>query len=72
MRTLVIAPSALAAAAPPADWQDQVLATPGVQLVGRTGGQLQVQADDAAHQAIVDRLGEGFNVEEAAPRGFAP
>ena len=72
MKTLVIAPSARAASGPPQDWKQQVLQTPGVELVGEMPSQLQVRADEGAHRAILERLGHALNIEEAAPRSFAP
>lgn len=71
MKTLVIAPSARASPGAPDNWQDQVLSTPGVELVGRTKGILQVQANEEARSRLAARFGPMLNIEDAAPRGFA-
>jgi hypothetical protein len=48
----------------PENWQDQVLAIPGVNLVGRKGGSiLAVVAEDAAVKEILRQVGTFCHVE---------
>lgn len=70
-KQVVVAPRAAMRDAVPGDWQEQVASTPGVTVVGRTPGRMQVDATAEGLESATRRLGHLLHFEEVATRGFA-
>ena len=64
----VIAPKLAARDKPSSGWEQQVGQIPGVEVLGSGGGMMQIRATGQALKAVTDRLGDQFNIEEAAAR----
>ncbi len=51
-----------------ADWQDAIKSTPDVELVGASANHAEVEATPEAAEALRNKLGADFFIEEDSPR----
>lgn len=70
LKHFVLAPSRTAAAPLPEEWQERIAAMPGIFVLGRAFGRLQVSATDEAIRTASAQFGHALLVEETAPRHF--
>lgn len=68
MDTYVISPKRKMLDALPDDWQDRVVNTAGVKLVGATQARMQVAADDEAIAKLRAEFEDLVYIEKAVPR----
>lgn len=70
VKNVVVAPRLSSRDQVPGDWQERIARTPGIEVVGKSLGRMQLRATDQALKDALSEFGDLLHHETSLPRNL--